>query len=45
MSIGSASPKEYSTLKELVLVCLCSIAGIMLTAAALWFGLGYSGIS
>jgi hypothetical protein len=46
MSTGSASREDYSTSKELVLVCVCSIVGIMLTAAAIWFGLEmYSSIS
>ena len=39
MSIGSADPEDYSTFKELALVCVCSIVGIMFTAAAQWFGL------
>jgi hypothetical protein len=46
MSIGSANPEDNSTFKELVLVCVCSIVGIMLTAVAIWFGLeAYSSIS
>ena len=39
MSTGSAECENHSTFKELVIVCVCSVVGIMLTAAALWFGL------
>jgi hypothetical protein len=46
MSTGSAGPEDNSTFKELVLVCVYSIVGIMLTAAAILLGLEvYSNIS
>jgi hypothetical protein len=46
MSIESANPGANSTARELVLVCVCSIVGIVLTATAIWFGLEtYSNIS
>jgi|HubBroStandDraft_4_1064222.scaffolds.fasta_scaffold1269536_1 hypothetical protein len=47
MSTGTAGPEHKRPFKEVVLICVFSIVGIMLTAAAaIWFGLEfYSSIS
>jgi hypothetical protein len=47
MSIGTAGPEHQRPFKEVVLICVFSIVGIMLTAAAaIWLGLEfYNGIS
>ena len=38
MSTGAAGPEESNTSKEFALVCVWVVVGIMLTAAAIWFG-------
>jgi hypothetical protein len=38
MSTRTAGPKESHTVKEFTLVCVWVAVGIMLTAAAVWFG-------
>jgi hypothetical protein len=38
MSTGSAGPEESKTFKEFALVCVWVVGGILLTAAAIWFG-------
>jgi hypothetical protein len=47
MSTGTATPEHQRPFKEVVLICVFSTVGIMLTAAAaIWFGLEVlSGIS
>ena len=43
MSTGSAGPEEPNTFSEFTLVCVWLVIGIMLTAAAIWFGFEISG--
>ena len=46
MSTGSASPEESNTFREFALVCVWVVVGIMLTAAAVWFGFeSYGGLT
>jgi hypothetical protein len=38
MSNGTASPEHRRTSNGVVPICVFSVVGIMLTAAAVWFG-------